>query len=71
MCICVLGTSEQGVLNQVTVPVVSRSTCNMAEYYGGIITENMLCAGFKEGGRDTCQVVSSHASILRIPYNFY
>ena len=50
------GTSEQGVLNQVTVPIVNQATCNSQEYYRGIITGNMLCAGFKEGGRDTCQV---------------
>lgn len=38
-------------LMEVVLPLVSNSTCN--ESYGGI-KDSMLCAGFVEGGRDSC-----------------
>ena len=52
------GTTSQGgttaaILQKVQVPIVSNATCNVA--YGGDITENMLCAGLAEGGKDSCQ----------------
>jgi trypsin len=45
------------VLLRVDVPVVGRDTCRAQ--LGAIdpiyqITENMICAGYKEGGRDAC-----------------
>jgi len=40
-------------LQQVSVPVVSNSECNIP--YNNEITENMFCAGLKEGGKDSCQ----------------
>lgn len=40
-------------LQEVSVPIVSNSDCNAA--YGSI-TENMLCAGLSQGGKDSCQV---------------
>jgi secreted trypsin-like serine protease len=39
-------------LRQVSVPVVSHQVCNSA-YSGGILN-SMLCAGFEEGGKDSC-----------------
>jgi len=39
-------------LREVEVPIVSNETCNDA--YGGIISSNMLCAGYPEGGKDAC-----------------
>ncbi|WP_166405101.1 trypsin-like serine protease [Desulfonema ishimotonii] len=47
-------------LRQVSVPVVSNTTCNAAfnayaSYYDDPITDNMMCAGFEEGGKDACQ----------------
>ncbi|KAF4524044.1 hypothetical protein B566_EDAN018120 [Ephemera danica] len=42
------------VLQEVTVPILSNTKCS--SFYGtSQITDNMLCAGFKEGGRDSCQ----------------
>lgn len=35
-------------------PVLSSSACNSA--YPGDITDNMICVGFLEGGKDSCQV---------------
>ncbi len=42
-------------LQQVKVPVTDRTVCNAADAYNGKITDTMLCAGLKEGGKDTCQ----------------
>lgn len=41
-------------LQEVSVPIVSNRVCNRA--YTGSITNNMLCAGLNEGGKDSCQV---------------
>jgi len=40
-------------LIQAEVPLVSNVRCN--DFFGGGITNNMLCAGFDAGGVDTCQ----------------
>ena len=47
------GGSASEVLRQVNLPIISNSTCSIA--YGGGITDNMLCAGFSSGGKDSCQ----------------
>ncbi|OCT70840.1 hypothetical protein XELAEV_18037764mg [Xenopus laevis] len=44
------------ILQCVDVPVLSDSSCKAS--YLGMITENMFCAGFLEGGKDSCQVDS-------------
>uniref|UniRef100_A0A3Q1G3G6 Peptidase S1 domain-containing protein n=1 Tax=Acanthochromis polyacanthus TaxID=80966 RepID=A0A3Q1G3G6_9TELE len=55
------GTIASGVSNpfpqnlmEVQVPIVGNRQCN-CNYGVGRITENMLCAGLSEGGRDACQ----------------
>ncbi|KAK0384039.1 hypothetical protein NLU13_8128 [Sarocladium strictum] len=40
-------------LLKVTVPVVSRATCR-SEYGSSAITNNMVCAGLPQGGKDSC-----------------
>ena len=42
-------------LQEVVVPIIANSTCNAPASYGGSITDNMLCAGFAAGGKDSCQ----------------
>ncbi|XP_076608004.1 serine protease 27-like [Chaetodon auriga] len=39
-------------LQEVSVPIVSNSQCDAAY---GTITNNMVCAGLDEGGKDSCQ----------------
>ncbi|XP_049600335.1 serine protease 27 [Syngnathus scovelli] len=40
-------------LMEVEVPVVGNSQCNCD--YDATITDNMICAGLREGGKDACQ----------------
>ncbi|NJK62023.1 MAG: trypsin-like serine protease [Synechococcaceae cyanobacterium SM2_3_1] len=49
------GGSDSNTLRQVTLPIVSNSTCNAASAYNGVIKSDMLCAGFPQGGKDSCQ----------------
>ena len=51
------GTTAEGSmtsleLREVIVPLVSNEQCN---HTYGIITDNMLCAGYENGGKDSCQ----------------
>ncbi|CAH2085281.1 unnamed protein product [Euphydryas editha] len=53
------GTTEEGgsvssTLQEVRVPIISNEECRMTAYKNRI-TENMLCAGEEQGGRDACQ----------------
>uniref|UniRef100_A0A673K072 Zgc:165423 n=1 Tax=Sinocyclocheilus rhinocerous TaxID=307959 RepID=A0A673K072_9TELE len=45
--------AEQQILQEVDVPVVGNSKCNCL--YEELITDNMMCAGPLEGGKDSCQ----------------
>jgi secreted trypsin-like serine protease len=47
------GGSTSTTLRQVTVPIVSNTTCNSSSSYAGDVTSNMLCAG--SAGKDSCQ----------------
>ncbi|XP_019718970.1 transmembrane protease serine 9-like [Hippocampus comes] len=58
------GTIGQGVprpppqnLMEVQVPVVGNRRCD-CQYGGGVITNNMICAGRSWGGQDACQVTN-------------
>lgn len=47
------GGAPSPILQEVVVPIISNKTCNQT--YGGAITDNMICAGFAQGGKDACQ----------------
>ena len=40
-------------LYEVDLPIVNRSTCE--NIYGSEFTQNMFCAGYSNGGKDTCK----------------
>ncbi|KAI5711946.1 hypothetical protein M8J75_004486 [Diaphorina citri] len=42
-------------LRKVEVPILSEEECKSAGYSASRITNNMLCAGYAEGKRDSCQ----------------
>lgn len=47
------GEGDSNDLEYVTVPIVDRNTCSTD--YNGAITSRMICAGVKNGGKDSCQ----------------
>ncbi|XP_035241174.1 transmembrane protease serine 13a [Anguilla anguilla] len=55
------GTTEERAdrgswrLMKVRVDLIDTSVCNSSRVYGGNLSNNMLCAGDLDGGRDSCQ----------------
>ncbi|XP_011878431.1 PREDICTED: uncharacterized protein LOC105567833 [Vollenhovia emeryi] len=43
------------ILQEVEVPVMSLQTCRNTSYSPRMISDNMLCAGYLEGQKDSCQ----------------
>lgn len=68
-----IGSETPNILQEVQIPVVSNSVCQSA--YVSIITSNMLCAGLKEGGKDSCTVrcqsLSAYSCLLHIVRDKY
>lgn len=50
------GGRARFTLRTVTVPIVSPARCNSSESFNGNITANMICAGYRTGGKDACKV---------------
>lgn len=48
------GTERPEQLRRVTVAIVDRGICNKQYSENSPITENMVCAGVPEGGKDSC-----------------
>ncbi|XP_035512861.1 transmembrane protease serine 11D [Morone saxatilis] len=42
-------------LQEAEVELIDRRTCNLTTWYGGLITDNMICAGLESGAADSCQ----------------
>lgn len=69
LCLCVVvcpvNLSYPGTLQETVVLVVINSQCN--DLLGaGVITDNMMCAGVLQGGKDTCQVQQPTRSLLSV-----
>lgn len=52
------------VLRAVIVPIVNQEYCN--RLHKGAITDQMICAGYDEGGKDSCQNDSGGPMFARI-----
>lgn len=50
------GGSTNQVLHEVSVPIMSNKDCRKSNYGAKRITDNMMCAGYPEGKKDSCQV---------------
>uniref|UniRef100_A0A3Q0REW7 Peptidase S1 domain-containing protein n=1 Tax=Amphilophus citrinellus TaxID=61819 RepID=A0A3Q0REW7_AMPCI len=46
------GGSLTNLLQKAAVNIIEQTDCQQS--YGNVLTPNMMCAGFMEGGRDTC-----------------
>jgi len=49
------GTEVQNALRRLSTQIFSNQTCNGIASYAGVIKDGMMCAGFPEGGKDSCQ----------------
>lgn len=47
---------SSNILQKVDVPIISNEECKYMGYAPEKITKNMICAGYKEGQQDACQV---------------
>ena len=65
------GNNFPNELQEVNVPIVSRTNCNDGNSYGGLITTRMICAGVSAGGRDSCQGDSGGPLVVRDSQNRY
>jgi len=58
-------------LMEVSVPYVTNEICNSAEAYGGQVQDTEICAGYKEGGKDSCQGDSGGPLVFIKDNQFY
>ncbi|KAK3543109.1 hypothetical protein QTP70_011233 [Hemibagrus guttatus] len=64
------GATEDGgeasvSLHSARVPLISTKACSQPEVYQGYISPGMICAGYLEGGTDSCQAILGFKSSLR------
>lgn len=52
-------------LHTAIVPIISSAYCNRTDSYDGNITENMICAGYADGGTDACNVSYTFVTLFQ------
>lgn len=53
---CYLTGKIQNTLQKANIPLISNEECQKS-YRDYKITKQMICAGYKEGGKDACKVM--------------
>lgn len=51
---CILDTSNEEVMNQVDLPILSDSVCQ--QHFKGFLPNTEICAGYENGHKDWCTV---------------
>nr|XP_028601213.1 acrosin-like [Podarcis muralis] len=49
------GVEASDMMQEAKVNRFSTQTCNSSSWYNGTVRENSLCAGYEQGGTDSCQ----------------
>jgi len=64
--------SESNVLQEVVVKIISTERCRNPDWFGNWVdTKTMICAGYEEGGRDSCDGDSGGPLVCRRPHGRY
>lgn len=59
------------LLQEVEVPVMSLQDCRNTSYSPRMISDNMMCAGYPDGKKDSCQVRSEFLINIQISLILY
>jgi len=54
--VSILGKTSDN-LNYAMVSLIETSVCNSVYIYDGLVLPTMVCAGYLQGGIDSCQVI--------------
>lgn len=53
-------TQTAEVLQEAKVQLLDLNLCNSSHWYAGVLHTHNVCAGYPQGGIDTCQVGAAH-----------